>query len=170
MKNFYDFNFKLLNGKEIPLSIYEGKVLLIVNTASHCGYTPQLAALEKIYEEYKDKGFEVLGFPSNDFGKQEPLDDCDIANWYEKNFNVSFPLFEKSIVSGRLTTDHCRNPLFHFLAHKTKMLGLFPNYPRWNFHKYLVNRKGEPVDYFLTTTKPDSWKVKGRIEKLLKDS
>lgn len=161
-KTIYPFKLKLLNGKEKVLADFEGKVLLIVNTASGCGFTPQLKELQELREEFKDQGFEVLGFPSNDFGGQEPLNDAAINEFCEVNFGVQFPMFEKIMVRGNQT-----HPLFKFLSDK-KLNGNFNSTPRWNFHKYLINKEGEAVDYFYSFTKPSSSKIKKKIQRLLK--
>ena len=157
----YPFKVKLLNGKEKTLSDYKGKVLLVVNTASGCGFTPQLKELQALREEYLDKGFEVLGFPSNDFGRQEPLDGSAINEFCEVNFGVQFPMFEKIMVRGSEA-----HPLYKFLSDK-KLNGNLSSTPRWNFHKYLINKEGEVVDYFFSFTKPSSSKVKKKIQRLL---
>jgi len=157
----YPFKVKLLNGKEKTLSDYKGKVLLVVNTASGCGFTPQLKELQALREEYLDKGFEVLGFPSNDFGRQEPLDGSAINEFCEVNFGVQFPMFEKIMVRGSEA-----HPLYKFLSEK-KLNGNLSSTPRWNFHKYLINKEGEVVDYFFSFTKPSSSKVKKKIQRLL---
>lgn len=160
-KTIYPFKVKLLNGKEKTLSDYKGKVLLIVNTASGCGFTPQLKDLQALRDEYADQGFEVLGFPSNDFGKQEPLEGNAINEFCEVNFGVQFPMFDKIMVRGNQA-----NPLFKFLSEK-KLNGHFNSSPRWNFHKYLINQDGEAVDYFYSFTKPNSSKIKKKIQRLL---
>ena len=160
-KTIYPFKVKLLNGTEKTLSDYKGKVLLIVNTASGCGFTPQLKDLQALRDEYAEQGFEVLGFPSNDFGKQEPLEGNAINEFCEVNFGVQFPMFEKIMVRGNQA-----HPLFKFLSEK-KLNGHFNSSPKWNFHKYLINREGKLVDYFYSTTEPDSTKITKAIENLL---
>lgn len=157
----YPFKVKLLNGKEQILSDYHNKVLLIVNTASSCGFTPQLKELQELRTEFAAEGFEVLGFPSNDFGNQEPLMGNEIHQFCEVNYGVEFPVFEKVMVRGEAA-----HPLFKFLRDK-KLNGHLNSTPRWNFHKYLINRKGEVVDYFYSFTKPNSSKVKKKIQRLL---
>ncbi len=158
----HQFNVKNLQGEEVKLEAYKGKVLLIVNTASRCGYTPQLKSLEELYKKYKDRGFAVLGFPSNDFGKQEPLDGNEIKEFCEVNYRVTFPVFEKVHVRGSWAV-----PLYKFLSDK-KLNGKVSSSPRWNFHKYLIDKQGNVVDYFFHFTKPDAERVARRIEKLLK--
>lgn len=160
-QTIYPFKVKLLNGTEKVLADYTGKVLLIVNTASGCGFTPQLKELQELRDEYANKGFEVLGFPSNDFGGQEPLDGAAINEFCEINFGVQFPMFEKTMVRGGQV-----HPLFKFLSDK-KLNGHFNSTPRWNFHKYLINQDGEAVDYFYSFTKPTSSKIKKKIQRLL---
>ena len=162
MDSIHNFTVKNLQGKEVKLDEYKGKVLLIVNTASECGYTPQLRGLQRLHEKYKDKGFTVLGFPSNDFGGQEPLKGEAIQQFCEVNYGVSFPVFDKIHVKGEKA-----HPLFKFLSGK-KQFGLIPSVPKWNFHKYLVDKEGRVVDFFYTITKPDSPKIARKIEKLLR--
>jgi glutathione peroxidase len=157
----YPFKVKLLSGIAQNLSAYKDKVLLIVNTASGCGFTPQLKDLQDLRDEYADQDFEVLGFPSNDFGRQEPLDGAEINEFCEVNFGVRFPMFEKIMVRGEQA-----HPLFKFLSDK-KLNGHVNAIPRWNFHKYLINRQGEVVDYFYPFTKPGSSKIKKKIQRLL---
>lgn len=159
------YSIKVLNeaGNLRPLSDYTGKVLLIVNTASACGFTPQLEALEELYQLYKDRGFEVLAFPSNDFGEQEPLKDSEIQEFCQLRYRTTFPIFQKMIVKGPYA-----HPLYKFLSHKSEN-GMHSMSPKWNFHKYLINRQGEYVDYFFTFTKPGSNRIKRKIEKLLKE-
>jgi glutathione peroxidase len=137
---------------------YAGKVILVVNTASYCGFTSQYKGLEAIHSRFKDRGFVVLGFPSNDFGSQEPGSNKDIAAFCENTFNVKFPMFAKTVVKPGLPG---LNPMFAELAAATGSA------PRWNFHKYLIGRDGKPVDAFGSITAPDSQSVVGAIEKLL---
>jgi glutathione peroxidase len=155
------FKVKLINGSEKNLSDYNGKVLLIVNTASGCGFTPQLKELQQLKEELINEDFEVLAFPSNDFGRQEPLDGTAISDFCELNYGVTFPVFDKIMVRG----EHA-HPLYKFLADK-KLNGQLTSTPRWNFHKYLVNKDGVVVDYFFPFTKPLSSKIKKQIQRLL---
>jgi glutathione peroxidase len=135
---------------------YQGKVLLVVNTASYCGFTGQYEDLEKIYTKYKDQGFVVLGFPSNDFGQQEPGSNKEIADFCKNTYDVKFPMFAKSSVSGSTA-----NPLFKMLIAKTGTT------PKWNFYKYLIDRNGNVVDSFGSMTKPTSSSVVDEIQKLL---
>jgi glutathione peroxidase len=160
MGSAYDYSFKTLDGERpMPLTDYKGKVLLIVNTASQCGFTPQYEGLEKLYETYKDQGFVILGVPSNDFGGQEPGTNQEIAHFCKKNYGVTFPMASKEVVSGENA-----HP---FYAWAMTTLG-FGTGPKWNIHKYLIGRDGKLVDYFVSTTKPDSEKITKAIEALLK--
>ncbi len=160
-KNIYPFKAKLLNGLEKNLSDFKGKVLLIVNTASACGFTPQFKELQELYEKFKDKGFEILGFPSNDFGKQESLEGKQISEFCKVNYGVQFTLFDKIMIRGKAA-----HPLYQFLSDK-KLNGNLSAAPRWNFHKYLINKQGEVIDYFYPFTKPSSSKIKKKIQRLL---
>lgn len=135
---------------------YAGKVVLVVNTASYCGFTSQYEGLEALYGKYKDKGLVVLGFPSNDFGKQEPGTDKEIADFCFNTYAVKFPMFSKTVVSGPN-----RNALFAQLAKETGTT------PKWNFYKYLIDRNGRVVDSYNSMTKPQSKGLLGDIEKLL---
>ena len=150
-----DVKLPTLIADATSLCQYEGKVLLVVNTASECGYTPQYKGLEALHRRYKDKGLVVLGFPSNDFS-QEQGSNKDIAAFCEINYGVSFPMFAKSAVAkGPI------NPLYERLAQASN------NRPRWNFHKYLVDRKGEKVLSFATAVTPEDPKLVREIERLL---
>jgi glutathione peroxidase len=160
-KSIYQFNVKKLNGEEVSLGEFKNKVLLIVNTASQCGFTPQLKELEELRKEYKDKDFEILAFPSNDFGGQEPLDGSAIGTFCAINFGTHFPVFDKVRVRGPYI-----HPLFQFLADK-KLNGAVKSAPRWNFHKYLIDAHGLVTDFFYPFTKPTSAKIRKRIDKLL---
>ncbi|MBB6239295.1 glutathione peroxidase [Pedobacter sp. AK013] len=159
--NIYSFKVKKINGEEQPLSAYRNKVVLIVNTASECGFTPQLKELQQLKDEINSPDFEILGFPTNDFGKQEPLNGSDIASFCEINHGVKFPVFDKIMVRG----EHA-HPLYQFLSDK-KQNSKLSSKPRWNFHKYIVNRNGEVVDFFMPFTKPLSSKIKKKIQQLL---
>ena len=160
-QTIYQFQMKDLSGKVVNLADYRGHVVLIVNTASKCGFTPQLEELEEIYQQYKDQQFVVLGFPSNNFGGQEPLDGEEIADFCQKNYGVSFPVFEKSSVRGRNA-----NEVYQFLSNK-KANGAVGSAPKWNFFKYLVDREGKVVDSFSSMTKPRSEKFRQQGEALL---
>ncbi|HTO50134.1 MAG TPA: glutathione peroxidase [Burkholderiales bacterium] len=149
---------KMLNLQDeaVPLCQFSGKVLLVVNTASQCGYTPQYEGLEKLYRRYRERGLVVLGFPANDFGGQEPGSNKQIADFCQVNYGVSFPVFAKTAVVGANA-----NPVFRDLAAKTGSA------PRWNFHKYLVDRNGVPVASFATQVEPLDPKLTHEIERLL---
>ena len=158
----YSFSFHALQGHaELPLESYRGKVLLVVNTASQCGFTPQYEGLEKLYQTYKDRGLVIVGVPSNDFGGQEPGSSDEIAHFCKLNYGVSFPMAAKEVVGGDQA-----HPFYKWAREQKGFIGA----PKWNFHKYLMNRQGELVDYFHSTTHPDSPKLIGEIEKLLAES
>ena len=139
---------------------YQGKVVLVVNTASFCGFTSQYEGLEKLYAKYKDRGLVVLGFPSNDFGQQEPEDETKIKNFCTTNFNITFPMTKKYSVIGKSAHD--------FYQWAGKLSG-FMGRPKWNFHKYLIGKNGQYIDWFSSTTEPNDKKVISAIEKALKD-
>ncbi len=160
-RNIYQFAVQRLDGEKVSLSEYRDKVLLIVNTASECGFTPQLKDLEELRQEFADQDFEILAFPSNDFGGQEPLQGSAIMKFCKINFHTRFPVFDKIQVRGANA-----HPLYKFLADK-KQNGKLTSVPRWNFHKFLINREGEVEDYFYPFTKPGSERVKRRIRLLL---
>lgn len=157
-ENIYSFSFLSIKGINLPLDTFKGKVLLIINTASKCGFTKQYDGLEKLYLQYKDRGFVILGVPSNDFGSQEPGNESEIENFCKVNFGVTFPLTKKTKVSGK--------DAHPFYLWAKQELG-FGTAPKWNFHKYLVNREGKLVDYFHSTTKPDNPRLVKAIEQLL---
>lgn len=161
-KSIYQFTVDKINGEEVSLKNYQGKVLLIVNTASECGFTPQLRELEELRKDFESEKFEILAFPSNDFGQQEPLEGRAISKFCEINYHTHFTIFKKMRVRGVYAS-----PLYKFLSDK-KLNGHVNATPRWNFHKYLVNSKGEVVDYFYPFTKPNSARVRKKIQKLLK--
>lgn len=155
----YEHEVALNNGESKSLKDYEGQVILIVNTASKCGFTPQYDGLQALYEEYKDKGFTILAFPCDQFGHQEPGGDSEIQQFCSLNFNVSFPLFKKIEVNGSNAS-----PLFNQL--KADAPGLLGSKGiKWNFTKFLVNRDGKTVERFAPATKPDA--LKRKIEALL---
>ena len=137
---------------------YSGKVILVVNTASYCGFTSQYDDLEKVFAKYKDQGFVVLGFPTNDFGKQEPGNNKEIAEFCHNTYGVKFPMFAKTTLSGPDA-----NPLFKSLIEKTGTK------PRWNFYKYIIDRQGNVVDSFSSMASPSNKKITSLIEKLLKE-
>lgn len=144
-----------IHEKPEPLCQYEGQVLLVVNTASECGYTPQYEGLEALYRKYRGRGLVVLGFPSNDFGGQEPGSNKDIASFCVNQYAIDFPMFAKSSLKA--------NPLFAQLARATGQA------PRWNFHKYLVDRSGRRVQSFDTRVRPDDPALVDAIEAFLKN-
>ncbi|WP_345951038.1 MULTISPECIES: glutathione peroxidase [unclassified Mucilaginibacter] len=160
-QSIYRFSVQKLNGEEVNLSDYKNKVLLIVNTASQCGFTPQLKDLEVLRNEFEGKDFEILAFPSNDFGGQEPLEGNTIGKFCKINFGAHFPVFSKVKVKGQDA-----HPLFKFLGSKN-LNGRIQAAPRWNFHKYLVDRSGHVIDFFYPFTKPTSAKIKKKIGELL---
>lgn len=178
----YDFNVKTIKGQEKSLADYKGKVLLIVNTASKCDFTPQFAGLEKLYKKYHDQGFEILGFPSNQFARQEPGTAEEIDDFCKKNYGVTFPMFEKRDVRGANA-----QPLYKYLTSQKKFEGFDMNHPKakglvsyidshcpeymegdsikWNFTKFLIDREGHVVARYEPTTTPES--IETEIEKLL---
>lgn len=152
------FEMKSLAGKPVDLSQYKGKVVMIVNVASQCGLTPQYEQLQKLFDKYADKGLVVLGFPANEFGKQEPGSDGEIAKFCEKNYGVTFDMFSKVVVKGE---GQC--PLYSFLTSK-ETNPKFAGEIKWNFEKFLVNRQGEVVNRFAPPVKPDAPEVVTAIE------
>ena len=151
-KNLYDFKLKSIEGKEIDFNIYKGKKVLIVNTASECGYTPQYTALEELYQKHKDKVV-VLGFPANNFGGQEPGDNEAIATFCQRNFGVTFQLFEKSDVIGEN-----QNPLYQWLTNK-ELNGWNKIAPSWNFSKYLISENGDLLKVYSPSVAPMSYEL-----------
>lgn len=146
----------LRDGTPKDLCQYQGKVILVVNTASYCGHTDQYGGLEALYRQYKDRGLVVLGFPSNDFGRQEPGSNQSIAKFCRLNYNVEFPMFGKSVVSG-----HARNAFYAELDKRTGQA------PRWNFHKYLIDRDGVTVQSFESATQPDDRRLLDALHRML---
>jgi len=179
----YDFTIRSINGKEVSMTDYKGKVLLIVNTASKCGFTPQYEELQELYQTYQQQGLEILGFPSNQFAGQEPGSNSEVQNFCQINYGVTFPLFEKMDVRGENA-----HPLFKYLTEKTPFKGFDPKHPiaeklqgvlqdkfpdflkgndiKWNFTKFLINKDGHVVARYEPTTAPLS--IKAEIEELLK--
>lgn len=155
----YKFSANTLAGEEVSLGKYQGKVLLIVNTASKCGLTPQYEGLEALYKDFEGQDLEILGFPCNQFGKQEPGGSEEIASFCLKNYGVSFPMFEKIDVNGPDA-----HPLYKYLKNNAKGL-LGSEAIKWNFTKFLINKEGEVVGRYAPTTTPES--IKADIEKLL---
>ena len=159
VESIYEFTVTDINGGEVDLEKYKGEVVLIVNTASKCGYTPQYEGLQSIYEEYKESGFVVLGFPSNDFGNQEPGTNEEIKEFCSTNFNVSFPLFDKVKVTGKEKTE-----LYKFL---TDNKNIETGEIKWNFEKFLVSRDGEVVARFRSAVEPESEELLSELRKEL---
>lgn len=157
--NVYAFKGVNMQGKEVALSDYQGKVLLIVNTASKCGFTPQFKGLESLYQQYRDKGLEILGFPCNQFGHQDPGSNDEISQFCELNYGVTFPMFQKVDVNG-----DSAHPLFKFL--KTQAPGLLGTQAiKWNFTKFLVDKNGKVVDRYAPTDTPE--KIAKDVARLL---
>lgn len=161
-ESVYQYELNTIDGENVSLEQYKGDVLLIVNTASECGNTPQYKNLQGIFEKYEDQGFKVLGFPANNFGGQEPGSDEDIKQFCELNYGVSFPMFSKVSVKG----DDI-HPLFNFLTNEENPD--FSGEIGWNFEKFLVNRNGNLVRRFKTNEIPDSKKIISAIEKELSE-
>jgi len=156
-KSFYDFKMKSIDGKEIDFATYKGKKILIVNVASKCGYTPQYKELEELYEKHKDK-LMIVGFPANNFAWQEPGSNEEIASFCEKNYGVTFQMFEKISVKGK-----GQDALYHWLSHKEEN-GWNDEAPSWNFCKYLINEKGELVKFYRSAVSPMSEEVVKEVE------
>jgi glutathione peroxidase len=157
-ESFFELSAKTPGGRNRPLAEFRGKVVLVVNTATQCGLTPQFTGLERLYQEYRDKGLVVLGFPCNQFGSQEPLSNETMEETCQVNHGVSFPLFEKIEVNGPGT-----HPVFRYL--KSKLGGFFGRRIKWNFTKFLVDAEGRPVKRFSPVTKPEA--IEPYIKKLL---
>lgn len=157
-KQFYQLEATSLQGEEISMNDYRGKVVLVVNTASKCGLTPQYEGLEELYSRYGDKGLVILGFPCNQFLNQEPGDDKSISEGCLINYGVTFPIFKKVDVNG-----DGAHPIFKYL--KSELKGTFGNQVKWNFTKFLIDAEGNPVKRFGPTTKPE--KIEKDIQKLL---
>ncbi|APV48812.1 glutathione peroxidase [Betaproteobacteria bacterium GR16-43] len=153
-----DQKVSTLQGKPDNLCRFDGQVVLVVNTASYCGFTSQYEGLEKLYQKYQGKGLVVLGFPSNDFGKQEPGTNAEVADFCERTYKVRFPMYEKTVVTGPEA-----NPLYKGLAEKTGEA------PKWNFHKYVLDRHGQPVASFGSRVTPDDPKLVAAVEKALSE-
>jgi glutathione peroxidase len=158
--SFHSFTMKDIRGKEVNLAAYKGKTVLVVNTASKCGYTPQYKELQALYEKYQSKDFVILGFPANEFGGQEPGSDETIAEFCEVNFGVKFPLFSKVVVKGDGI-----HPLFRMLTAAENPD--FKGEINWNFEKFLINEDGKLIRRFRSRTTPMSAEMTGAIEKLI---
>jgi len=156
----YSFTMKTIDGNDKKLSDYKGKVLMIVNVASKCGHTPQYKGLEALYEKYKDQGFMILGFPANNFFSQEPGTNEEIKTFCSLNYGVTFDMFSKISVKG-----DDQHPLYHYLTEDSPV----PGAVKWNFQKYLVDRKGNVVDKFSPGTEPTEKEVIAEIEKLVSE-
>lgn len=158
---FYTFTLNSIDGKPAPLADYKGKVILVVNVASQCGYTPQYSALESIYEKYKDQGFVILGFPANNFGAQEPGTNEEIKTFCTRKYSVTFPIYAKISVKG---SDQA--PLYAYLTKDTEPA--IRGDIKWNFTKFLIDRNGQVIQRFEPAVTPDSKEVVSAIEKQLK--
>ena len=157
-ENAHNFAFTSIDGEPMPMSAYAGKAVLVVNTASLCGFTPQYKGLQALWERYEARGLVVLGVPSNDFGSQEPGSSSEIKNFCDTNYSITFPLADKEVVSG-----DGAHPFYKWAKAELGALAA----PKWNFHKYLVAPDGRLVDWFATTTKPNADKVIKAIESVL---
>lgn len=156
-KNIYDFNLRVINSdKDITLSDFQGQIVMIVNTASKCLFTKQYADLESLYNQYKDKGFTIIATPSNNFANQEPDNNSEIENFIQSKYHVSFVVSNKIDVKGKNA-----HPLYVWLKQQTG------KEPIWNFHKYIIDKNGEVIDYFLPSTKPSSKKIQKLLNKHL---
>ncbi|WP_370836210.1 glutathione peroxidase [Clostridium tertium] len=156
--SFYEYSAKNIDGKEINMSDYKGNIILVVNTASKCGFTPQLKDLEELYKEYKDSGVEILGFPCNQFLNQEPGENREVKNFCQINYGVTFNMFEKIDVNGSNT-----HPIYKYLKEQEK--GLLTKDIKWNFTKFLIDKEGNVIKRYSPATSP--LKIKTDIEKLL---
>ncbi|WP_411349332.1 glutathione peroxidase [Paenibacillus sp. WLX2291] len=155
----YDYNAKTIGGKEVPLEQYKGKTLLIVNTASKCGLTPQFSGLQELYDKFKGEDFEILGFPSNQFAGQDPGSNEEISEFCQLNYGVSFPMFEKINVNGSAA-----HPLFKYLSEEAPGI-LGSKAIKWNFTKFLIDAEGNPIKRYSPQTTPD--KIEDDIRKQL---
>jgi glutathione peroxidase len=155
--SFYTLKTKSIDGKDVDLKDYNGKVSLVVNVASKCGLTPQYAGLEKLYGDLKDKGFVILGFPCNDFGNQEPGTAEEIKTFCSSKYNVTFPMFAKA----QSKAGEGQSEIYNYLGARTNSL------PSWNFGKYLIGRDGQPIAFFESKVKPDDKDLRAAIEKAL---
>ena len=156
-KNFHDFSIESISGDNISLADYKNKVVLLVNTASQCGFTPQYAGLQKIYDRYKDDGFVVLGVPSDDFNQELSTDD-DVKKFCEIRYGVNFPLTSIQKIKGESA-----HPLYKWISGNTSVIGQ----PRWNFHKYLISKEGQVLNWFSSMTSPTSDGLLKQVEQAL---
>ena len=157
-KNFFDFNINSINGDSIDLSKYKGKTILLVNVASNCGFTKQYDDLQKLYDEYKNKGLIIVGVPTNQFGGQEPGTEVEIKNFCETNFNITFPMTSKYDVKGSNA-----HPIYIWAKDTFGKSTV----PKWNFHKILINKKGKIEDTFASFTSPISIKIIKKLDEIL---
>ena len=157
-KTFYDFKINSINGEELNLSIFNDKTILLVNVASKCGFTKQYDDLQKLYDDYKEKGLVVIGIPSNQFGGQEPGSEAEIKNFCETNFNINFPMTSKYDVKGNNA-----HPIYIWAKETFGKSTV----PKWNFHKILINKNGRVVDTFASFTGPLSNKIIKKLEEIL---
>ena len=158
-ESFYDFKANDINGKEVSMSSYEGKVVLIVNVASSCGFTPQYEGLQKLYDEHKEEGLEILAFPCNQFGEQEKGDGEEIKNFCEKNYSITFPIFEKVEVNG-----NDAHPIFKFIKEQKKGF-MGTESIKWNFSKFLLSKNGEVIKRYGSLDVPEN--LEADIKQLL---
>ena len=158
MASSHEFSFNTLSGAAYPLSALAGHPVVVVNTASKCGFTPQYAGLQKLWETYSARGLMVVGVPCNDFGGQEPGNAEEIGQFCQLNYGVSFPIMAKEHAIGEAA-----HPFFRWVVAEKGFLAR----PRWNFYKYLIGKDGTLRDFFISTTKPESGRVRGAIEKIL---
>ncbi|KSU17984.1 Glutathione peroxidase family protein [Lactococcus lactis subsp. lactis] len=156
--NFYDFSAVKMNGETVSMSDFKGKVVIVVNTASKCGFTPQFEGLEKLYENYKDQGLEILGFPCNQFANQDAGENSEIKEFCQLNYGVTFPMFQKIKVNGKEV-----HPLYQFLKKEAK--GALSGTIKWNFTKFLIDREGNVIERFAPKTEPKE--MEEEIQKLL---
>jgi glutathione peroxidase len=156
--SLHDFSITGIDGKPMPLAQFKGSAVLLVNTASECGFTGQYDGLEKLWESYKGKGLVIVGVPSNDFGGQEPGKAEEIATFCKMNYGVTFPLADKAVVKGKNAI-----PVYVWAGQQAGVLGS----PKWNFHKYLFGREGQLIDWFSSPTEPMSKKLTAAVEKAL---
>ncbi|PCS00981.1 glutathione peroxidase [Lactococcus fujiensis] len=150
---FYDYSARKMNGNTVSMSAYKGKVVLVVNTASKCGFTPQFEGLETLYKKYHDQGLEILGFPCNQFGNQDSGTNSEIEAFCQMNYGVTFPMFEKIKVNGPEA-----HPLYKFLKYEAK--GVLGSTIKWNFTKFLISRDGEVLERFASATEPTEFEQK----------
>lgn len=158
MTSAYDFTFKTLKGDAFPLSGLRGQPVLVVNTASKCGFTPQYAGLQSLWETYGPRGLQIIGVPCNDFGGQEPGNEDEIGQFCQLNYGVGFPMMAKEHTVGPQA-----HPFFRWVVEQKGFLAR----PRWNFYKYLISREGALLTYFISATKPESARVKKAIERAI---